>query len=260
LRYLMDKKIWGLDDDKYLKRKKEKEDFYKKVAEETYKDIKGSDKLASFVSSFYKDSIDNIDLANLKDIPSNQTEFLNADGRITHPKDLILRVAEINLDLLTAFVSDIPTVSLPADGMHLVDTKLIRSGFTKERVQDFIKLLSLNNVPDIRPAIESGELSVGDIWRLRQSPNGQKFREWIGKADPKDADELTKIYISSLKNRPFISNMPARMIRYVLTSAVGMINPGLGTTLGMVDSFFVEEILSGFAPKLFLDDLSKLLA
>lgn len=26
----MDKKIWGLDDDKYLKRKKEKEDFYKK--------------------------------------------------------------------------------------------------------------------------------------------------------------------------------------------------------------------------------------
>ena len=30
MRYLMDKKIWGLDDDKYLKRKKEKEDFYKK--------------------------------------------------------------------------------------------------------------------------------------------------------------------------------------------------------------------------------------
>ena len=52
-------------------------------------------------------------------------------------------------------------------------------------------------------------------------------------------------------------SLPLRTIRFAITSVAG-INPVIGLAVGAIDNFFVDKWLSGYSPKLLLDELSKL--
>ena len=61
-----------------------------------------------------------------------------------------------------------------------------------------------------------------------------------------------------LSKENFDTTLPTRVIRFAITTTSGILNPVLGATTSILDSFFVDKWLKGFSPKLFLDELQEL--
>jgi hypothetical protein len=119
-------------------------------------------------------------------------------------------------------------------------------------------VLELNKIPDIRAAIESGSLAVPDVWKVRQHRSAKRFREWLSKAEVETAHDLERLYVESLEEMSIVDSLPARVLRFMLTTGLGFVNPALGVGVGAVDNFFVSRFLKGYRPKLMFDRLGKL--
>jgi hypothetical protein len=105
----------------------------------------------------------------------------------------------------------------------------------------FARLLELNGIPDIRVALESGSIALPELWNLRQKRIASRFRKWL------------------VGNTSAIQSLPARTLRFALTTTLGTMDPVAGVVVGAIDSFFVEKYLSGFRPKLMFDEIRKIL-
>ncbi len=231
--------------------------FMKNIVHETYTDIMNNKSFSLFVLESSKSGSDQIDLTRLDDMQPNQMRVLNTD-RIRDSIDLVLRIAEVNLEVYMSTLFESADLFTSEGAELLLKDKLIRSGIGSTYLDGFLSLLELNNIPDIGKAIYSDSLSLQDIWEIREGDNSKEFRKWLRNATTKDTKEIVKLYIESLKNRALISSLPLKILRFAITSFVGAINPPVGLSVSAIDSFFVEKWLSGFSPRLFLDELSKI--
>lgn len=146
-----------------------------------------------------------------------------------------------------------------SDGAELLlKDKLIRAGVGSNYLDGFLSLLELNNIPDIGKAIANDSISLLDVWELREKRISKNFRKWLRKATNKDARDIERLYVESLGNKVLIDSLPLRAIRFAITSIASAVSPAIGLPFGIVDSFFVNKWLSGYSPKLFLDELSRI--
>ena len=118
-------------------------------------------------------------------------------------------------------------------------------------------MLELNNIPDIRQAVMSDDIDLSTIWSLRQKRISSQFREWLREASPQNRRDLEKAYVQVLGKSTLADSLPIRTIRFAVTTIAGL-NPIVGLVAGAIDNFFVDKWLSGYSPKLLLDELSKL--
>lgn len=231
--------------------------FMKNIVHETYTDIMNNRDLVMFVLRNNKPESGHIDLARLHGVGPNQMRVLSLD-RIQDPVDLVLRIAEINMEIYMSTLSEGADLFTSEGTELLLKNKLLRAGVSSNYLKGFLSLLDLNNMPDIRKAILSDSISLVDIWKIREKKISKNFRKWLREATSKDARDVEKLYIESLGNKTLINSLPLRAMRFALTTAVGVLDPTLGLLTGVVDSFFVDKWLSGYSPKLFLDELSKI--
>jgi hypothetical protein len=230
--------------------------FDRKIVAETYADILNSEELRTFISALGGNR-PIIDLKRIPGIDPNQLKVSNY-GLIQDPTDIVLRVAEFNLAAVMATQLGNCDLYAPTGADLLLASKLARSGINTSTLEKFINLLDLNNVPDPGVAVAAGNITLDEIWKLRESSASVKFRAWLKAAQPENARELEKMYVTSLGQKGFHEALPGKVIRFAITTAAGMLNPIVGTGIGMVDSFFVVRWLQGSTPQLFLDQLSNI--
>lgn len=231
--------------------------FMKNIVHETYTDIMKNKSLSMNVLQNSKHESGKIYLKRLQGVDPNQVRVLNLD-RIRDPVDMVLRIAEINMEIYMSTLSDDADLFTSDGAELLLKNKLIRAGIGLNYLDGFLSLLELNKIPNIEKAIYSDSISLLDIWKIRGKKISKKFRKWLRKATIKDARDLEKLYVESLGNKALVNSLPFRSFRFAITSIVGAINPVIGLTSGSVDSFFINKWLSGYSPKLFLDELSKI--
>ena len=130
--------------------------------------------------------------------------------------------------------------------------------FFSNYLDNFIALLELKNIPNIGKAVQSGDFSLFDIWKIREKKHSKNFRKWLRKASKRDEKNIVKLYIESLEKTPLIQSLPVKVLKFASVAISSLICPPLGLTLGMCDSFFAEQWLKGYSPKLFLDELQKI--
>lgn len=171
--------------------------------------------------------------------------------------DLVLRIFEINYEIATAATLKNCDLGISSGTDILLKEKLRRCGATPTQLEKFISILSLEQIPDIRPAVESGEFTLPEIIKIRDKFKAKQFRRWLHATETKDARELEQVYVKVLGNK-FSSKLPVRMLRLFVTATVGLIDPTAGITSSVVDSVFVEKWLRGYSPKLFLEKLRAL--
>ena len=70
--------------------------------------------------------------------------------------------------------------------------------------------------------------------------------------------DLVRLYIASLENKSLIQSLPLKVLRFAVTAIANLLCPALGQTIGVSDSFFTEQWLKDYSPKLFLDELQKI--
>lgn len=229
--------------------------FIKNIANESYTDIIKTPELSRFVLS--ATGADGINLVHLPGVEANQVK-VSSLGQIKNPVELVLRVAEMNLEIaMSAFVGNCDLFTCEGADKLLV-SKLHRSGVPKKLTDGFLTLLELNNIPDIEQGICSNKCTLMDIWAVREKKESQLFRKWLRKASGKNLRDLEKEYVAALSKNPAVNSLPIRLIRFCITSLCGYVNPAVGFGIDAIDSFFVEKFLSGYTPKLFFDRLKKL--
>jgi len=229
--------------------------FIENIAKESYRDILNSS-LLSQIALYLSEEPSKLNLEWL--LPPNKSKVLGNERIIKDAVDLILSVAEINMQILMGTQANNADLLVPQGTEFLLTEKLGRKDATKPLVDNFIKLLELRNIPDIRPAVEDNSIPLSKIWDIRESKNGEEFRNWLRKVIPEDSRALERAYVEMLEKDTLAESLPVRLLRFAITTASGFIDPLVGTGISVLDSFFIDKWLKGYSPKLLLDDLREL--
>jgi hypothetical protein len=235
--------------------------FMKNIVTASYLDVRDTPELRDHVIGFataagHKPG-NPIDMSRLPGVEPNSFRLVGTLDVSSAP-DLVIRVAEANMDLLLAELAGGTDLNIAPGGDVLLKAKLMRAGYSKARLDGFLQLLTLNGLPDIRAGIESGSLAILDLWKVRQSWKGRRFREWLAKADATSAEDLARLYVESLEQRSLMESFPARIIRFGVAAVLGILSPVIGAAAGLADTLFTERYVKGYRPKLLFDQLHKL--
>jgi hypothetical protein len=234
--------------------------FVKNVAVGSYTDIRDTPELRSAfmqlaVAGGHKPG-DALDMARLPGVEANSFQIVG--GPVSSLPQFVVQIAEANMDIVSAEFAG-GTDIYTSRGMDAVlKAKLLRAGLQSSRLEGFIQLLKINSIPDIRPAIESGALTLPQVWKLRQSRRAQHFREWLARAAADSSDDLVRLYRESLEQASLMESLPARIIRYGILTAAGLSHPVVAAGAGLVDTLFTEKYIKGYRPKLMFNELAKL--
>jgi hypothetical protein len=231
--------------------------FLKNIVHESYTDIMDDERLLLFIIGSASKNGKPVNLTRLGGVAANQMRVLNQEGLIKNSIDLVLRIAEINMEIIMATSMGNADIFTSEGSEKILAGKLSRLNEDKPLLDNFSSLLELNNIPDIRSAIISDSLTLPTIWSLRQKRVSSQFRKWLREANPQSNRDLEKAYVHMLGKTKLADSLPLRIIRFAITTAAGK-NPIAGVIAGAIDNFFVDKWLSGYSPKLLLDELSKL--
>ena len=226
--------------------------FMKNIAHESYRDILENEKFCAYMS----DCTRAVNLEMLPEIDEYSIRVIR--NEITDRVDLVLHIAKFNLELVMATQVDNADILVSEGAEDVLANKLRRKGLKPPLIDGFIKLLELNNIPDISVAVSCGHIGLPQIWELRQKIVARQFRRWLREANPTDSRDIERAYVQALKASPASISLPIKVLRFAVTNIVGALDPIAGFVAGGVDNFFFDKFVSGFSPRLFLDQVSKL--
>jgi hypothetical protein len=230
--------------------------FIKDIVNESYEDVLRTPYLFEQFRQHYLDQLP-VKLAWLPEVKKNEMRVSGIDVP-NDPVDLLLHVAEINLELNISVQMDQSDIYTAEKTETLLLSKLQRAGLANAKLSGFSGILELSDIPDIRGAVAMQQLPFSEIWRARNTRNAHKFRSWLRNTTIADVRDLEKAYVASLETVPKVNSLPARVLRFVVTIAVSALEPISGLILSATDSFFVGRWLAGYTPKLFVDEIRKL--
>lgn len=223
-----------------------------RLRHETYMDVLNS---ADLRANF---AIRNTHLDRLAGIEPNQVAIYGGRGSEWNENEIttILALANTNMELYVADAVGALDLSTCNPVGHLIKAKAERV-FGKTAASAFANLREISDTPDIGEAVLQGEASLDKLLRLVHSRNGQEFRNWFHKNCRTDPLETSRAYARLLKEIPYIQSRPAKIRRFIITGALGMV-PYASLVASAIDSFFLERWFRGWSPKFFIEDLSQL--
>lgn len=170
----------------------------------------------------------------------------------------ILMLAHANVELRGAEYVGCDDSSTLSPVGHLLKAKQERVQLDLPSDDAFVIFREISGIPDIGELVLSKKLKISDLIRLRKSRNGQQFRQWFHENCRQDPVRTGREYSLLLKDVPAIQAEGSRIIRFLVTLAVGLINPIASVLTGLTDSFVLDRILRGVSPKFFIERLDKL--
>jgi hypothetical protein len=125
---------------------------------------------------------------------------------------------------------------------------LKRAGISAAELAE-LKDVALPDYPSIRETINGSVRTFNEF--LTVLDKSQKFREWIQGLNP-DANVAAE-YVRDITAEGWMGSIPAKLVRYVFGSAIGLAGLAPGLVAGAVDSFLVDRIAKGWRPSHFVD-------
>jgi hypothetical protein len=227
-------------------------DFADRIRHETYMDVLNSQKLRSVFA------IRNTHLDHLAGIRPNEVRGYAGRGSEWSKDEIstILALANTNMELYIAEAVHALDLSTSNPVGQIIKAKAQRA-FGKTAASAFADLREISDMPDIGETVLGDEASLDEVLRLVHSRNGEAFRKWFHENCRTDPLGVSREYARLLKEMPYIQSRPVKILRFVVTAALGMV-PIAGIVASAIDSFFLEGWLRGSSPKFFIEDLSQL--
>ena len=114
-------------------------------------------------------------------------------------------------------------------------------------------------MPDIADMVIGDFIPLSSILKIRASEDGRAFRVWFHQNCRGDPIATGRAFADVLKSVPLVRSAPVKALRFLVTTAIGAAAGPVAKGLAKaVDSFFVDRLLRGGDPKIFLQKLSKL--
>ncbi|MCG8344889.1 MAG: hypothetical protein MI685_06975 [Chlorobiales bacterium] len=125
-------------------------------------------------------------------------------------------------------------------------------------------LFKLEGLPRLKELFLHEKMNFDSIFNIRQLSLSKYFRNWINKIDKdSDAKEITKEYLNEIKgNTRFFETTEGKFLKnlglFGANTAIGAAVAGPigivgGYVLGLLETFWLDNILNGQNPSMFID-------
>ena len=127
-------------------------------------------------------------------------------------------------------------------------------------------LFSLENVPNLKDLFLTERLDFDSVFKIRHLSNAKYYRKWINEVgESSNAQEVSQEYLNQVKGYTnffektqgkLLKNMTLFGANAALGSAIaGPIGTAVGLTMGLLETFWLDSILKGKNPSMFIDDI-----
>jgi hypothetical protein len=225
------------------------------VRHETYMDILGSSDLRALFA------IRNEDMSHLAGVEPNQVRIYGGPDAKDQRSDEIgsvLQLAHANVELRVAEAAGCEDSSTSSPVGHVLKAKEERVSAALSAKESFLVLREISGIPDVGELVLSKRVALRQLMRLRSSRSGEQFREWFHKNCRDDPVKTGKEYVALLKEVPAAQSGLGRVMRFLVTQGLGVVNPVVGGVASAVDSFFLDRLWRGASPKFFIERLEQL--
>lgn len=206
----------------------------------------------------------NIDLKALNNARSN--------AYFPDPKSTLSRayvmgsILEANIDLFLAikFKSELVTEPVKSSIIQLKCAEVIKkSGKVANNLNRFQEVV-LGSAKQIREVVNSGEKTIDDLIPLLDK--SKQFKEWLQKQD--DDVNLIKEYYNCITEKTWLEKLPGKATRFSIFTGAGIAvdfftTGGIGTLLGVVlgvgDEFILDNLMKGWKPNQFIEEINEFL-
>ncbi|MCK4250379.1 hypothetical protein KAX97_02975 [candidate division WOR-3 bacterium] len=147
-------------------------------------------------------------------------------------------------------------------------------------VNNFNKILTLEKIPDLKILFYEKKLDLKSIVKLRRKSISIKFRRWLHSvSNNSGADNICKEYIDAIvQTKGYFESGKGKFIKtlslFTLSIEVGgliaglpgmilgvplakMIEPAADFGLDLIDTYFLDGVLRGWNPRLFISEMIK---
>jgi hypothetical protein len=119
----------------------------------------------------------------------------------------------------------------------------------KERISVFQEDV-LDDLPNIRDAVNSGTRNFSDIVRLVEK--AERFKKWLREQD--EDEHLRKAYLREVLHVEWADTLPTKTLRWLLFTAAGLPLSALASLgLGAADAFLLDRVIRGWKPNQFIE-------
>ncbi|MBN1180906.1 MAG: hypothetical protein JXB49_01375 [Bacteroidales bacterium] len=127
-------------------------------------------------------------------------------------------------------------------------------------------LFKLENLPDLKELFLKENINFDNVFALRNLSSAKYYRKWINETGENcNAQEITKEYLNEIKgNNNFFDSTKGKFIKslglFTINTGIGAAMAGpLGTMvgfgLGLLESLYLDNILKGKNPSMFINDI-----
>lgn len=127
-------------------------------------------------------------------------------------------------------------------------------------------LFRLENLPDLKQLFLENQLDFDSAFKLRHLSTAKFYRKWINEiGETANAQEITTEYLNEIKGTyKFVDSTKGKVVKNLASFAVnaaigaaigGPIGTVAGLGLGMLESLWIDSLLKGKRPSMFIEDV-----
>jgi hypothetical protein len=128
------------------------------------------------------------------------------------------------------------------------------------------KLFKIENVPDLKQLFLTEKLDFESVFKIRHFANAKYYRKWINEVgENSNAQEVSKEYLNQIKGTgkyfektkgKLLKNLSSFGVNSAIGAAIaGPIGTVVGLGVGLLETLWVDSILKGKNPSMFIDDI-----
>lgn len=154
-----------------------------------------------------------------------------------------------DLALASFYGGDFVTSSMGSSLVQMRHEELLRRTDLNQEARRLFSEVVLPDTPSLAEVIDGGERTMDEFFSLLD--RAHKFKDWLGGVNPDEG--LIRTYLRDISSEGWIQKLPAKSVRYVLSSALGATNPVAGLAAGFFDTYMVEKLCRGWRPSHFVN-------
>lgn len=129
-------------------------------------------------------------------------------------------------------------------------------------------LMNLEGLPNLKQLFIQENFHFDEVFKLRHLSNAKYYRKWINEVgENANAHEITKEYLNEIKgNGNFFESTEGKFLKNLglwgVNTALGAVIAGpigavAGYGLGLLETFWLDSLLKGKNPSMFIEDVKK---
>jgi hypothetical protein len=157
--------------------------------------------------------------------------------------------ARADLALASFYGGDFVTAAVTSAIIQMRYAEVLRRSNLNTIAREHFVEVVLPDSPRLAEVIDAGEQSFDEFLKLLDK--AERFKDWLGKVNPDEG--LVRTYLRDVSSRGWIERLPAKSLRYLLTTGIEHTNPVAGIVAGLMDNFLVEKLFAGWRPNHFVN-------